>query len=129
MKYLLLMHVTKHDWENPPQRWAAEDTKRLVAYMDELNQELTDRGELVAAHGLAGPTEMKTVQVRSDEELLITDGPFPESKEVLIGYWMVDVATVERAIEIAERASVAPGPGGAPVYQPIEVHPLGTPPA
>ncbi len=52
---------------------------------------------------------------------VITDGPFPESKELLAGYRLVDVETAGRAIEIAAQASAAPGPGGVPIRQPIEV--------
>jgi hypothetical protein len=52
---------------------------------------------------------------------VITDGPFPESKELLAGYRLVDVETGGRAIEIAAQASAAPGPGGVPIQQPIEV--------
>ena len=52
---------------------------------------------------------------------VITDGPYPESKELLAGYRLVDVDSAARAIEIAARASAAPGPGGVPIRQPIEV--------
>ena len=51
----------------------------------------------------------------------VTDGVFPEAKEFLAGYWIVDVESPERAYEIAARASAAPGPGGAPMNMPIEV--------
>ncbi|HMG54791.1 MAG TPA: YciI family protein, partial [Kofleriaceae bacterium] len=51
----------------------------------------------------------------------ITDGVFPEAKEFLAGYWIVDVDRTERAYEIAARASAAPGPGGAPMNMAIEV--------
>jgi hypothetical protein len=51
----------------------------------------------------------------------VTDGVFPESKEYLAGYWIVDVETPERAYDIAARASAAPGPGGASLNMPIEV--------
>ena len=52
---------------------------------------------------------------------VITDGPYPESKELLAGYRLVDVESAQRAIEIAARASAAPGPNGVPIRQPIEV--------
>ena len=52
---------------------------------------------------------------------VITDGPFPEAKELLAGYRIVDVESAERAIEIAARISAAPGANGAPVSQAIEV--------
>jgi hypothetical protein len=51
----------------------------------------------------------------------VTDGPYPEAKEFLAGYWIVDVETPKRAHEIAARASAAPGKGGAPLNMPIEV--------
>ncbi len=51
----------------------------------------------------------------------ITDGVFPEAKEFLAGYWIVDVETPERAYAIAAEASTAPGPGGKPLYLNIEV--------
>src|SRR5262249_10518128 len=53
----------------------------------------------------------------------ITDGVFPEGKEFLAGFWIVDVETPERAYAIAARASAAPGPGGEPLNMPIEVRP------
>jgi hypothetical protein len=58
----------------------------------------------------------------------VTDGPFPETKEFLAGYWIVEVDNPERAYEIAAKASAAPGPGGAPLLMPIEVRQvMGTP--
>ena len=52
---------------------------------------------------------------------MVTDGPFPESKELLAGYQLVDVESEERAVEIAAQMSAVPGPGGVPIQQPIEV--------
>jgi hypothetical protein len=69
---------------------------------------------------LAEPREAKVVRGEKNG-LPVTDGIFPESKEFLLGYWIVDVATPERACAIASRISVAPGPGGAPTNMPIEV--------
>jgi hypothetical protein len=51
----------------------------------------------------------------------ITDGVFPEAKEFLLGYWIVDVESAERAYKIATRISSGPGPGGVPTNMPIEV--------
>ena len=51
----------------------------------------------------------------------MTDGPFPEAKEFLAGYWIVDVDRPERAYEIAAKASAAPGPAGRPLNMAIEV--------
>lgn len=123
MKYMLLIKANQEAWDGLAS-WSDEDTRRMVAYMDELNQELADRGELLEANGLGGPAYAKTVRAQPDDEPLVTDGVFPESKEFLAGYWVIDVESFERAVEIAVRASATPGPGGDPVYQPIEVHPV-----
>jgi hypothetical protein len=69
---------------------------------------------------LATPYEAKVVRGLK-EGMPITDGIFPESKEFLLGYWIVDVATPERVYEIAGQISAAPGPGGVPTNMPIEV--------
>jgi hypothetical protein len=81
---------------------------------------LRDQGELVSAEGLAGPDQAKHVRAGKDGQP-ITDGVFPETKEFLAGYWIVDVDRPERAYAIAAEASAAPGPGGAPLGMPIEV--------
>ena len=75
-----------------------------------LNEELAERGELVDAQGLAGPELAKFVVSDGVGAPVVTDGPYPESKELLAGYRMIDVETLERAIEIAAQASAAPGP-------------------
>ena len=74
----------------------------------------------VATEGLAAPGEAKIVRAGKDGEP-ITDGVFPESKEFLAGYWIIDVESPEQAYKIAARASTAPGPGGKPGRMPIEV--------
>jgi hypothetical protein len=55
---------------------------------------------------------------------VVTDGPFAEAKELLAGYWLIDVESEERAIEIAARTSAAPGPGGKPMGKEIQVRPV-----
>jgi len=75
---------------------------------------------LLSAEGLASPHEAKCVRAGKDGAS-ITDGVFPEAKEYLAGYWIVDVETPEQAYAIAARASAAPGPGGVPMNMPIEV--------
>ena len=88
--------------------------------MKRFDKPLRERGELVSAEGLADPKQAKLVRAGKDGTP-ITDGVFPEAKEYLAGYWIVDVASPERAYEIAAQASAAPGPGGAPLNMPIEV--------
>ncbi|MEU4392413.1 YciI family protein [Kribbella sp. NPDC023855] len=128
MKYMLLMHSNKQGWDDMPTTWSQEDLKVMVNFMREFDQELRESGELVEERGLAGPDQMKTVRAQDDGEPIITDGPFSETKEVLAGYWVVDVASEERAVELALRISRTPGPGGRPLNQVVEVHPEGEAP-
>jgi hypothetical protein len=88
--------------------------------MHAFNKELKDSGNFVAAEGLAFPQEAKIVRAGRDGEP-ITDGVFPESKEFLAGYWIVDVESPEQAYKIAARASGAPAPAGTQGTMPIEV--------
>ena len=88
--------------------------------LQRVNKDLAASGEFVATQGLAEPREAKVV-CGEKNGLPVTDGIFPESKEFLLGYWIVDVVTPERAYEIAGRISAAPGSGGVPTNMPIEV--------
>jgi hypothetical protein len=100
------------------------DVKAHMEFLHRFNEELKNAGEFVRTEGLGGPEQMKIVRAGKDGRPAVTDGPFPESKEVLAGYWIVDVETPERAYQLAARASAGPGPGGAPLNMPIEVHPV-----
>jgi hypothetical protein len=95
--------------------------------MMNFNKKLEATGELVAVQGLSGPDQAKVVRAGAGGEP-ITDGVFPETKEFLAGYWIVDVETPERASAIAAEASAAPGPGGKPLNMPIEVRQVMTGP-
>jgi hypothetical protein len=105
----------------PMSEWTPDDIKAHIAFQQALNAELAGRGELVDAQGLAGPELAKFVVWDGTGAPVITDGPFPESKELLAGYRLVDVETAGRAVEIAAQASAAPGMNGVPIRQPIEV--------
>lgn len=121
MKYMLMMHAPRGTGEYAINNWAPEDFQAHIAFMLRLNQELTQAGELVGVEGLTPPGQAKIVRAGQNGAPAVTDGPFPESKEFLAGYWIVDVDRPERAYEIAARASAAPGPGGEPLFIPIEV--------
>lgn len=121
MKFMLMMHAPKGKGDWDVTRWPPEDFKAHIAFMINLDKELRQSGELVGAEGLAGPGEAKLVRATKGGPPAVTDGPFPEAKEFLAGFWIVDVPTPERAYAIAARASAAPGPGGAPIGIPIEV--------
>ena len=121
MKYMLMMHAPRGTGEYQIGDWAPEDFKAHINFMHNLNKELTQAGELVGAEGLAAPGEAKVVRAGKKGEPAVTDGPFPEAKEFLAGFWIVDVDRTDRAYEIAAKASSAPGPGGKPLIIPIEV--------
>ena len=89
-----------------------------------MNERLIESGELVDAQALTEPELAKTVVHDGVGAPVVTDGPFAEGKKLLAGYRIVDVESPERAIAIAAEASAAPGPGGKPIKQPIEVREL-----
>jgi hypothetical protein len=119
MKYILMMHGNKATWDEYT-KWSKEDLQRNVAFMRAFSKQLNEEGVFVATEGLGWPTEAKLVRAGSNGEP-ITDGIFPESKEFLAGYWIIDVESPEQAYKIAARASAAPGLGGKPGSIPIEV--------
>jgi hypothetical protein len=119
MKYILMMGGTKKGWESM-YTWPKEDVQAHIQFMIGFSKELGASGELISAEGLATPDQAKVVRAGNDGTP-ITDGVFPESKEFLAGWWIVDVENPERAIAIAAKASAAPGPGGKPLNMPIEV--------
>lgn len=123
MRYMLMQAYGAVELENclPMSEWAPEDVRAHIDFQHALNTELLDSGELVDAQGLAGPDVAKFVVSDGVHPPRIIDGPYPESKELLAGYRLVDVENLDRALEIAARSSAAPGPGGAPIQQPIEV--------
>jgi len=127
MKYILMMNTMKDG--QGVLGWPKKDLQTHISFMIGLNKELHERGELVSAEGLSFPDQAKLVRAGKDGGP-ITDGVFPESKEFLAGFWIIDVDSPERAYDIAARISAAPGPGGAALNMPIELRPImsGPPP-
>jgi hypothetical protein len=127
MKYMLLMSGTKADVD-----WfmtlPKADLQAHLAFMQKFNKDLKDSGVLVATYGLAFPDEAKIIRAGADGAP-VTDGVFPEAKEFLAGFWIVDVESAEEAYQLAARVSAAPG-GKDRGNQPIEVRQvLSGPPA
>lgn len=119
MKFMLMMHTPS---AGPYQvaSWPPQDLRAHIEFMKGFAGQLAAAGELVGAEGLAGPDQAKLVRAGKDGKP-VTDGVFPEAKEFLAGYWIVDVESPERAYAIAAQASMAPGPGGTPLHLAIEV--------
>ena len=119
MRFMLLQHYAPaENCGTPMYEWRPEDIQAHIAFQHALNAELLANGELVDAQGLS---ETARTVTNSGGGRVITDGPFPESKELLAGYRLIDVDSWERALEIASQASAAPGPDGAPIGDHIEV--------
>jgi hypothetical protein len=125
MKFMLLQNYetteVASEWIGV---WAPEDAAAHIEFQRRMNDRLRQSGELVEAQALTEPEMAKFVVHDGVGAPVVTDGPFPEGKELLAGYRIVDVESPERAIEIAAEASAAPGPGGRPIKQPIEVRQL-----
>lgn len=127
MKFMLLMQGRQSDFATMA-TWSPADLKAHIEFMIALAQDLAARGELVLAEGLDMPHHAKIVRAERADAPVVTEGPFAETKEFLAGFWIVDVASPQRAIEIAAKASTAPGKDGKPIGIPIELREIGRPP-
>jgi hypothetical protein len=123
MKFMLMMN-TPAGGEYQIMSWPKKDIEAHIAFMMEFNKKLVAQGEFVEAQGLTAPAQAKLVKAGSDGKP-VTDGVFPESKEFLAGFWVVDVPSAARAYEIAAEASMAPGIDGVPLRMSIEVREVG----
>ncbi|MGV9746223.1 YciI family protein [Rhodococcus zopfii] len=130
MKYLLLKHYRGGptpvvDYE-PMDRWAPEEVDAHIRYMNEFAARLQETGEFVDAQALAPEGTF----VRSDGQGRppVTDGPFAETKDLIAGWMVIDVESWDRALELAGELSAAPGPGGKPIREWLELRPFLTEP-
>lgn len=119
MKYMILLYASQQDYDamagqdTGKPAWSAEDLAAMGAFMESWNNELIDSGEFVDARGLAAPVHTRRLGVRNGAAF-VTDGPFPETQEVLAGYTIVECDSFDRATEIARRVGdCPPGPSGA----------------
>jgi len=127
-KYLLLKHYRGAPApvnDVPMDQWKPEEVDAHMKYMHDLADRLESNGEWVEGKALMPDG----VWVRYDGEGRppITDGPFAESKDLIAGWMEIDVDSFERAIEIAGELSAAPGAGGKPIHEWLEVRPFPTP--
>ena len=119
MKYILMMNGKRSDFEGYA-RWSKKDLQANVAFMRAFSKELKDSGVFVSSEGLGWPNDAKLVRAGNNGKP-ITDGVFPESKEFLAGYWIIDVENTEQALTVAARLSQAPGAGRKKGGMPVEV--------
>ena len=118
-KYLLIQNYEGGTCTIPMGEWDPADVRAHIEFQIGLDRELTGAGELVDSQGVAGPEQAKRVTSDGGPPAVVT-GPFGPAP-LLAGYRLVDVGSEDRAVEIAARASAAPGPGGTAMEIPIEV--------
>jgi hypothetical protein len=129
-KYLLLKHYRGAPPavnDVPIDRWTPEEIDAHMAYMQDFATRLEKSGEYVDAQALA--PEGAFVRYDGEGRPPVTDGPFAETKDLIAGWMIIDVDSWERAVELAGELSAAPGAGGKPIHEWLEVRPfLGGPP-
>ncbi|MEV1023594.1 YciI family protein [Streptomyces sp. NPDC050264] len=130
MKYLVMIQASQADYEamrgEPAEgrpAWGEKDLQAMYSFMEKLNNDLAETGEMVDGQGLAEPAKARTVALGSEGRPVISDGPYGETKELLCGYWVLDCPSLERVTEIAGRILECPGPEGSPAH-PVVIRPI-----
>lgn len=124
-KYLLLKHyrgAPEGVNDSPMDEWAEDEIAAHMAFMDDFAAQLEADGELVGSHVLA--PDGLWVRYDGEDRPPVTDGPFAETKDLIAGFMIIDVDSRERALQLASELSAAPGKGGQPIHEWLEVRPL-----
>ncbi|WP_028938269.1 YciI family protein [Pseudonocardia spinosispora] len=116
MKYLIMVYGSQRDYDSMNGRsvdgspvWTQTEVAALHEFMGTFTKELEASGELVDGQGLTDPVHARRIQLR-DGAPVVTDGPYPETEEVLAGFWMVDCVSFDRATELAAKVARCPSP-------------------
>ena len=130
MKYMILHYASQADYDamagkdNPAGRaWTPDEVAALGDFMGKWTNELVESGEFVAAHGLAAPVLTRRVGAEKGETV-VTDGPYAETAEVVVGLTIVDCASYDRATEIAARLAATPVPSHVQARGYVDIRPL-----
>ncbi|OXM52431.1 YciI family protein [Amycolatopsis alba] len=124
-KYLLLKHYRGAPAavnDIPMEQWAPEEVTAHMQYMRDFANRLVETGEFVGEQALT--PEGTFVRYDGEGKPPVTDGPFAETKDLIAGWMMIDVDSYERALELAGELSAAPGAGGKPIHEWLELRPL-----
>lgn len=108
MKYMILVYGSQQDYDSLVGKGDPAELSAISEFLATFTGELAASGELVDTQGLAAPVLSRRIQLREGVQV-VTDGPYPETEEVVAGYWIVDCAGIDRATEIAARLNQAPG--------------------
>ncbi|MGA9873503.1 MAG: YciI family protein [Rhodococcus sp. (in: high G+C Gram-positive bacteria)] len=124
-KYLFLKHYRgglAPVNDVPMDQWTPEEVDAHIQYMNDFAAKLQSTGEYVDSQALR--PEGTFVRYDGEGKPPVTDGPFAETKDLIAGFMVIDVDTYERALELAGELSAAPGAGGAPIHEWLEVRPM-----
>ncbi|CAM5709977.1 hypothetical protein SALBM311S_10041 [Streptomyces alboniger] len=128
-KYLMLKHYRGAPAavnDVPMDQWTPEEITAHVQYMNDFAARLEKSGEFVDGQALA--PEGKWVRYDGEGRPPVTDGPFAETKDLIAGWMVIDVDSYDRAVELAGELSAAPGAGGQPIHEWLELRPFLTEP-
>lgn len=124
-KYLLLKHYRgAPEAVNcvPMEKWTPEEISAHITYMNDFAARLETTGEYVDGQALA--PEGTWVRFDGEGRPPVTDGPFAETKDLIAGWMVIDVDSYDRAVELAGELSAAPGAGGQPIHEWLELRPF-----
>lgn len=119
MKYMIMLYGSQRDYDAMEGKdtgdraaWTPEQLQEMSEFMGTFNQELIDSGEFVDGQGLTAPVHTRRITGMKDGAPIVTEGPYAETTEVLVGFNIIDVASFDRAVELAARITQCPGPDG-----------------
>ena len=124
-KYLMLKHYRSTSKSldcAPMDQWTPEEISAHIQYMQDFAAKLEETGEFVDAQGLA--PEGTWVRYDGEGRPPVTDGPFAETKDLIAGWMVIDVDSYDRALTLAGELSAAPGAGGEPIHEWLELRPF-----
>jgi hypothetical protein len=107
-------------------QWRPEEVDAHIQFMRDFAAGLRESGEYVSEQALAPGGAF--VRFDGEGRPPVVDGPFVETKDLIAGWMIIDVESWDRAVELAGRLSAAPGPGGDPIHEWLEVRPFFTKP-
>lgn len=124
-KYLMLKHykmAPEYMQYTPMDQWSPDEVDAHINYMNDFADRLKETGEFVDSQALA--PEGAFVRFDGDGKPPVTDGPFPETKDLIAGWMVIDVDSYDRALALAGELSAAPGAGGEPIREWLELRPF-----
>jgi hypothetical protein len=129
VKYMILMYSSQQDYDalagkaTDKPALSPEDFAPMHAFMESFTKDLVESGEFVDTRGLTAPVHTRRIQLQSGVPV-VTNGPYPETQEVLAGFWIVECESFDRATEIAGRLANCPSPGGIFADGVVDVRPI-----